>query len=134
MLPGTDHGDYGPTLQVGLSSGRRNSLRPFVGLGGGPVQDDQGDDGMFHLAADGVFYLAVGASCPVSQQHGIFVREEVRYAVLEARRTRSSVLPSAPHDESTNPQRSADAVPPVCRSAQAGWGTVQLMAGPPTGR
>ena len=74
VLPASGHTDHGPTLLVGLSGGNRNGLRPFFGLGGGPVDGFQDDDGLF--------YFAVGASYPVSRQKAVFLQGEFRYGVL----------------------------------------------------
>jgi hypothetical protein len=74
VLPAGDHADHGPTLLLGLSGGNRDALRPFVGLGGGPVDGYQGDDG--------IFYFALGVSYPVARQKGIFVQGEFRYGLL----------------------------------------------------
>ncbi len=69
-----DHTDHGPTVLVGVSGRNRQSLRPFIGLGGGPVKGFAGDDG--------IFYLALGASYPVAHRHGVFVLGEFRYGLL----------------------------------------------------
>jgi hypothetical protein len=74
VLPAGDHTDHGPTLLLGLSGGNRNALRPFIGLGGGPVNGYQGDDG--------IFYFAMGASYPLAAQKGVFVQGEFRYGLL----------------------------------------------------
>lgn len=74
VLPAGDHTDHGPTILLGLSGGNRDALRPFVGLGGGPVNGYQGDDG--------IFYFALGASYPVARQKGVFVQGEFRYGLL----------------------------------------------------
>jgi hypothetical protein len=74
VLPAGDHTDRGPTVLLGLSGGNRDALRPFVGLGGGPVNGYQGDDG--------IFYFALGASYPLARQKGVFVQGEFRYGVL----------------------------------------------------
>ena len=74
VLPGEGHTDHGPTIQAGLSSGSRDALRPFVGLGGGPVNGYQGDDGLF--------YVALGVSHPLGRSQGVFVQGEVRFGLL----------------------------------------------------
>ncbi len=74
LLPADDHTDYGPAVLLGLSGRSRESLRPFIGLGGGPVKGYAGDDG--------IFYVALGASYPVARRHGLFVQVEIRYGVL----------------------------------------------------
>lgn len=74
VLPAGDHTDRGPTLLLGVSGGNRDSLRPYVGLGGGPVKGVSGDDGML--------YLALGASFPLARRHRVFVQGEFRYGLL----------------------------------------------------
>lgn len=74
VLPAGDHTDYGPTLLLGLSGRNADSLRPFVGLGGGPVKGTSGDDG--------IIYLALGASYPVARRQRVFVQGEFRYGLL----------------------------------------------------
>lgn len=74
VLPGEGHSDHGPTFQLGFSGGNRNALRPFIGLGGGPVKGFQGDDGLF--------YVALGVSHPLGRSHGVFVQGEARYGLL----------------------------------------------------
>jgi hypothetical protein len=69
-----DHTDYGPTFQIGISGRSRESLRPFLGFGGGPVKGFAGDDGLF--------YGALGASYPVSRRHRIFAQGEIRLGLL----------------------------------------------------
>jgi hypothetical protein len=73
-LPTEGHTDHGPTLLVGLSGGSRTSLRPFLGVGGGPVKGYQGDDGLFFVVA--------GLSHPVARSGGVFVQGEIRYGLL----------------------------------------------------
>jgi hypothetical protein len=73
-LPAEGHTDHGPTLFVGLSGGSRTSLRPFVGVGGGPVNGYQDDDG--------IFYVATGLSHPITPSGGAFIQGEVRYGLL----------------------------------------------------
>ena len=68
-----DHTDQGPVLVVGLSGTSRKSLRPYLGLGGGPVRGYQGDDGLVFAAA--------GVSYPVSRT-GLFVQAEARFGLL----------------------------------------------------
>ena len=67
------HTDQGPVVAVGLSSGQRSSLRVFGGVGGGPIQGFQGDDGLFFLF--GGLSQAIGRS-------GLFVQGEVRCGLL----------------------------------------------------
>lgn len=67
------HTDRGPTVLVGVSGKSRTSLRFFAGLGGGPVDGFQDDDGMFFVAA--------GASHTVGRS-GAFVQGELRYGGL----------------------------------------------------
>jgi hypothetical protein len=74
VLPAVDHTDHGPTFQVGLSGRSRDSIRPFVGIGGGPVKGFAGDDGLY--------YLALGASYPVDRRRGVFVHGELRFGML----------------------------------------------------
>jgi hypothetical protein len=74
VLPAGDHTDHGPAFLVGLSGGNPNALRPFVGLGGGPVNGYQGDDG--------ILYFALGASYPLARQKGVFVQGELRFGLL----------------------------------------------------
>lgn len=74
VLAADDHSDYGPAVLVGLSGRRRESLRPFIGLGGGPVKGYAGDDN--------IFYGAIGASYPVARKQGAFVQAEIRYGLL----------------------------------------------------
>ncbi len=74
VLPAGDHTDHGPTFLLGLSGGNREGLRPFAGLGGGPVDGYQGDDG--------IFFFALGASYPVVRQKGVFLQGEFRYGLL----------------------------------------------------
>src|SRR5512145_1637098 len=73
-LPAEGHTDHGPTVLVGLAAGNRETLRPFVGLGAGPVKGYQGDDG--------IYFIALGASHPLVRQHGVFVQAEARYGLL----------------------------------------------------
>jgi hypothetical protein len=73
-LAAEGHTDHGPTVFVGLSGGSRRSLRPFVGVGGGPVSGYQGDDG--------VLYVGAGVSRPVTRSGDVFIQGEVRYGVL----------------------------------------------------
>jgi hypothetical protein len=74
VLPAADHTDHGPTFQVGFSGRSRDSIRPFVGIGGGPVKGFAGDDGLY--------YLALGASYPVDRMRGVFVQGELRFGML----------------------------------------------------
>lgn len=74
VLPAADHTDYGPTFLVGISGRSRDSIRPFVGIGGGPVKGFAGDDGLY--------YLALGASYPVDRRRGVFVHGELRFGLL----------------------------------------------------
>ncbi len=74
VLAAGDHTDHGPTLLLGVSGGNPNSLRPYVGLGGGPVKGVSGDDG--------IFYLALGASYPLGRSHRAFIQGEFRYGLL----------------------------------------------------
>ena len=73
-LPAGGHTDHGPTVFGGLSGGSRRSLRPFLGVGGGPVKGYQGDDG--------IFYVAAGLSHPVTRSGGAFIQGEFRYGLL----------------------------------------------------
>jgi len=73
-LVASDHTDHGPALLVGVSGRRRESLRPFIGLGGGPIKGFAGDDGLV--------YGALGASYPLSRRRGVFVQGEIRYGLL----------------------------------------------------
>jgi hypothetical protein len=74
LLSAPDHTDYGPAVLLGFSGRSRDSLRPFVGLGGGPVKGYAGDDGLV--------YLALGASHPVARRQRVFVQAEIRYGLL----------------------------------------------------
>jgi len=74
VLPAAGHTDHGLTILVGFSGGNRDALRPYVGLGGGPVNGYQEDDGLF--------YVALGVSHPLGRSHGVFIQGEVRYGVL----------------------------------------------------
>ena len=74
VLPAADHTDYGPTFLAGISGRSRDSIRPFVGIGGGPVKGFAGDDGLY--------YLALGASYPVDRRRGVFVHGELRLGLL----------------------------------------------------
>ncbi len=74
VLPAADHTDSGPTFLVGISGRSRDSIRPFVGIGGGPVKGFAGDDGLY--------YLALGASYPVDRRRGVFVHGELRFGLL----------------------------------------------------
>ena len=74
ILAAADHTDHGPTFMAGLSGRRRDALRPFIGIGGGPVKGFAGDDGLY--------YLALGASYPVARRQGVFVHGEFRYGLL----------------------------------------------------
>lgn len=85
------HTDHGPTLLLGLSGGNRQSLRPYVGVGGGPVKGPPGDDGLF--------YLALGASYPVARRGGVFVQGEIRSACSVRAHIRSSVSRWACQDD-----------------------------------
>ena len=101
VLPAGDHTDHGPTVLLGLSGGNRNALRPFVGLGGGPVNGYQGDDG--------IYYFSVGASYPLARQQGVFVQGEFRYGLLgESSYSRSpseSVFRDEAHEAQGAPMR-----------------------------
>lgn len=74
VLPGDRHTDKGPTVLVGLSAPNKERFRPFMGLGGGPVQGYGGDDGML--------YLAVGATQPVGRSRRTFLQGEFRVGLL----------------------------------------------------
>jgi hypothetical protein len=74
LLAADDHNDYGPAVLLGLSGRSRESLRPFIGLGGGPVNGYAGDNNLF--------YGALGASYPVARKQGVFVQAELRYGLL----------------------------------------------------
>lgn len=74
ILAAADHTDHGPTFMVGLSGRSRDALRPFIGIGGGPVKGFAGDDGLY--------YLALGASYLVARRQGVFVHGELRYGLL----------------------------------------------------
>jgi hypothetical protein len=74
VLPAAGHTDHGPTFLLGVSGTSPNALRPFGGVGGGPVRGYQGDNG--------IFYVALGASYPVAREHAAFLQGEVRYGVL----------------------------------------------------
>jgi hypothetical protein len=74
VLLADDHTDYGPTVLVGLSGRSDDSIRPYIGLGGGPVKGFSGDDGMA--------FIALGASYPVARRQRVFVQGEFRYGVL----------------------------------------------------
>jgi len=74
VLPGDQHTDHGPTLLAGLSSRNKDGLRPFIGIGGGPVKGYGGDDGMR--------YLAVGATRPVGRSRRAFLLAEFRAGLL----------------------------------------------------
>jgi hypothetical protein len=69
-----DHTDHGPAVLVGVSGRSRESLRPFIGFGAGPVKGFAGDDGLV--------FGALGASYPVSRRRGIYVQGEFRYGLL----------------------------------------------------
>jgi len=69
-----DHTDYGPTVLVGLAGRNDESIRPYIGLGGGPVKGVSGDDGLA--------YVALGASYPVARRQRVFVQGEFRYGSL----------------------------------------------------
>jgi hypothetical protein len=74
VLPAVDHTDHGPTFQVGLSGGSQDSIRPFIGIGGGPVKGFAGDDGLY--------YVTIGASLPVDRRRGVFIQGELRHGML----------------------------------------------------
>lgn len=74
VLKGDKHTDHGPTLQLGLSGRSRVGLRPFIGVGGGPVKGYRGDDGMV--------YVAFGAAHPVGGNRGAFLQAEFRAGLL----------------------------------------------------
>ena len=74
VLAADDHSDYGPAVLLGLSGRNRESLRPFIGFGGGPVKGYAGDNN--------IFYGAIGASYPVARKQGVFVQAEIRYGLL----------------------------------------------------
>jgi hypothetical protein len=74
VLIAEGHTDHGPTLMLGLSGGKRDGLRPFVGLGGGPVKGYQGDDG--------ILFLAFGGSYRISREHSAFIQGEIRLGLL----------------------------------------------------
>ena len=73
-LQGDGHTDHGPTLLAGISSRNKDGLRPFVGIGGGPVKGYGGDDGMR--------YLAVGATQPIGQSRRAVLQGELRIGLL----------------------------------------------------
>lgn len=74
VLPADDHTDHGPTVMLGLSGRSADSIRPYIGLGGGPVKGVAGDDGLA--------YVALGASYPVARRQRVFVQVEFRYGLL----------------------------------------------------
>lgn len=74
VLPGDGHRDKGLTFMAGLSTPRKDRLRPFLGLGGGPVRGYGGDDGMV--------YLAAGATQPVGRNRRAFLQAEFRMGLL----------------------------------------------------
>lgn len=73
-LVGDGHTDHGPTLLAGISGRNRDGLRPFIGVGGGPVKGYQGDDGLA--------FLAVGVSRPIGRSRGAFLQGEFRGGLL----------------------------------------------------
>jgi len=74
VLPASDHTDHGPSVLLGLSGRSADSIRPFIGLGWGPVKGVSGDDGLA--------YVALGASYPVVRRQRVFVQGEFRYGQL----------------------------------------------------
>jgi hypothetical protein len=74
VLSADGHTDSGPTVLLGLSGSSRESMRPYIGIGGGPVQGVSGDDGMI--------YVALGAAHPVARRRQVFVQGEFRYGLL----------------------------------------------------
>jgi hypothetical protein len=74
VLPADDHTDHGPTALLGLSGTRAESIRPYIGVGGGPVRGVSDDDGLV--------YVAVGASYPLARRHRVFAQGEFRYGAL----------------------------------------------------
>lgn len=73
-LPGDGHTDHGPTFMAGVSGRNKNAFRPFLGVGGGPVEGYRGDNGML--------YLAVGGTQPVGRSGRAFLQAEFRTGLL----------------------------------------------------
>ena len=83
-LRGERHTDHGPTLLAGFSSSNHNGLRPYIGVGGGPVKGYAGDDG--------ILYFALGAAHPVGHSRRAFVQAEFRAGLLGESRYKQLTL------------------------------------------